>query len=310
MVTKSLVTQPGGALARPKAKPAAAGLALINKALDLDTVRAMVDSERFLRQIQGIDDSSLDQAKRLHRLWLPDVVRAVAVSDFLSGIFYVGACLTQADASAMLHYLFGAMGKRRNDEATAKLMACVDIFNPASNALGPALGLWESAPPHPLILAITIKQLMATKTFEPAEAELREALGKVKQRLSVHGGYVWKWLERLTKWDAMLFQRDRAAWDQSYATVSVEVVRHMREQAEMAGEGPCEDTDANGNPEYPPSPRWLMLDDLYKAKLAAEAATECEVESKQRIAACEMKPAKRTRKPKNGGREHEETARG
>jgi hypothetical protein len=49
------------------------------------------------------------------------------------------------------------MAKRRNDEAAAKLMACVDIFSPASNALGSALGLWKPAPTHPVILAVAIK---------------------------------------------------------------------------------------------------------------------------------------------------------
>ena len=82
-------------------------------------------------------------------------------------------------------------------------MACVDIFSPASNALGPALGLWEAVPGHPVILAITIKQLMAEKTFEPAEAELREALAKVKQRLLAHEHYVNQWLNKVDRADRL-----------------------------------------------------------------------------------------------------------
>src|SRR5262252_7985580 len=180
MVTKSslAVIQPGGGVpARAKAKPAASGLALINEVLDADIVQAMVDADRFRLQVQREDTylggegeirpELLEGAKPLHRRWLPDSARAFAAYDCLTEMTFPGAQrfpLTQADASTMLHYLFGAMGKRRNDEAAAKLLACVDTFSPASNALGPALGLWGSTPRHPAILAIAIKQLMAAKT--------------------------------------------------------------------------------------------------------------------------------------------------
>jgi hypothetical protein len=189
----------------------------------------------------------------------------------------------------MLHYLFGAMGKRRNDEAAAKLLACADIFSPASNALASALGMWKPVPGHPVILAITIKQLMAEKTFEPSEAELREALGKVKQRLLAHQHYVDQWLNKVDRADEIVFAFDRVAWDAAYARIDSKVPLLMREHAEFGGEGPCEDLDENGNPEYPASPRWQALDDLVKAKTAIP-------KSNPRQAACEAKPAKRTRK--------------
>ena len=289
-VANVLSLSPGRAVARPTKKLASEGPTLINKVLDSDVVRAMVDADRFTTQVQdaGQQHLELDQETTLHRMWLPEVVRADEVRDVLSDITR-GSMLTQAEAGAMLQYLFGAMGKRRDDEAAAKLMACVDIFSPASNALGPALGLWESAPTHPVILAITIKQLMSEKTFEPAEAELREALEKVEQRLSAIGGWVWKWLEKLAELDLALFNCDRAAWDQAYVNVSSKVVLAMREWSEMCGEGPCEDKDEDGNPEYAPSPRWQALDDLVKAK---------QVLKSPRQAACGAKPAKRTRKPK------------
>jgi hypothetical protein len=285
MVTKSSLTviQPGGVPARAKVKPAAAGLALINEVLDADVVQAMVDADRFANQI--LNDHTylgegepkemflergprfLERALPLHRSWLPSYARAHLVSTSLSGITSSCPCpLTQADASSMLHYLFGAMGKRRNDEAAAKLLACADIFSPTSNALGAALGLWKEVSRHPVILAITIKQLMAEKTFEPSEAELREALAKVKQRLSVHEHYVDQWLEKADRADQIVFAFDRAAWDAAYARADRETILAMREYAELGGEGPSEDLDENGDPECPPSPRWQALDDLLKAK--------------------------------------------
>ena len=132
MVTKSslAVIQPGGGVpARAKAKPAASGLALINEVLDADIVQAMVDADRFRLQVQREDTylggegeirpELLEGAKPLHRRWLPDSARAFAAYDCLTEMTFPGAQrfpLTQADASTMLHYLFGAMGKRRNDE--------------------------------------------------------------------------------------------------------------------------------------------------------------------------------------------------
>jgi len=289
-MTDIIALSSGRAVARAQTKKQSDGLTLINKALDTDVVRAMVNANRFSKQVQDAGSVHLgeDQVKRLHRSWLPNVAHADEAYELLSGIVS-SSPLTQADASAMLQYLFGAMGKRRNDEAAAKLMACVDIFSPVSNALGPALGMWESAPAHPVILAITIKQLMAEKTFGPAEAELREALGKVKQRLSAIGGWTWRWRERLDEEDRWIFGRDRAAWDDAYANLDSKVVLAMREWSEMSGEGPCEELDENGNPEYPPSPRWQALDDLVKAKHVAE---------EPQIAACKTTVAKRRRKPK------------
>jgi DNA-binding transcriptional regulator PaaX len=147
-----------------------------------------------------------------------------------------------------------------------------------------------------VILAIAIKQLMAEKTFEPAETELREALGKVKERLSMRGGGVERWLEKLYEWDARIFERDRAAWDAAYANVGSDVVRQMRERLELMDQGPCEDEDGN---QIPPSPCWLAVNELCEAKQAEEAA-KLAAESEVREAACKTTPAKKTRKPKRG----------
>jgi hypothetical protein len=282
MVTKLLALSSGRALARPKAKSLASqGLALINKALNVDMVQAMVDAERFNREQdaapylgEGINPAFLDRAKPMHARWLPKIARAVEVSDLLLPL---RAPLGQAQAGAMLAYLFHAMGKRRGDDATAKLLACTDMFSAASNSVGESLGLWKAAPRDPLVLAVAIKQLMASKVYEPAESELREALAKVKQRIGVQGWYVDQWISKLDRADAIVFACDRPAWEQAYAQANSDVVRQMRCQLELKDEGPSEDEDEDGNPEFPPSPRWQALHDLI------EAAT------------CKTKPAKKTR---------------
>ena len=196
------------------------------------------------------------------------------------------SALTYADATAMLHYLFRAMGKRRDDEAAAKLNACADVFSPASNALGHALGLWKPAPTHPVILALAINQLRAEKTFEPAKSELREALAKVEQRLSVHRGYLSQWLEKLERADAIVFAFDRPAWDAAYANVGWNVTAAMEEIAHFSSVDESDD-------------RRQALAELAEAKLEAEqAALPAAEPTNDAVVTCAQAPAKKTHKPK------------
>ena len=125
-MTEVITLSPGRAVARAQTKKQSDGLTLINKALDTDVVRAMVNADRFSKQVQEAEavHQQQHQVIALHRSWLPNVACADEAYELLSGI--VGySTLTQADASAMLQYLFGAMGKRRNDEAAAKLFASI-----------------------------------------------------------------------------------------------------------------------------------------------------------------------------------------
>src|SRR5262245_60395573 len=190
-----------GALQQAQTKKPSAGLALVNRALDDTIVNALVDAESFRAEMHrnhdgppylGEQDVSasgrfVERATPWMRHCLSKFARACDVSRLLADMTWMrpSALLTQADAIEMLRYLFGAMGKRRGDDAAAKLIACADIFSPTSNALGRATGLWKPVPLHPTFLALAIKHLMAAKTFEPSESELREALANVKNQVSM-----------------------------------------------------------------------------------------------------------------------------
>jgi hypothetical protein len=95
-------------------------------------------------------------------------------------------------------------------------------------------------------------------------------------------------IERIHTANGMLFEQDRAAWKEAYTNIDSEVVLLMQEWSELMGEGPGDDDDGNS---LPGSPRWQAFDDLVKAKAAIPKLGP-------RQAACEAKPAKRTRKPK------------
>jgi hypothetical protein len=130
---------------------------------------------------------------------------------------------------------------------------------------------------------------MAANIYEPAESELREALGKVQQRLGILHHWTDQWLNRLDDADETVFRLDREAWAAVYADVPSAVPRAMRDRLELLDEQGGLDDDGNT---IPPSPRWQALADLIEAKQLEP----------MRQAACKAKPAKRTRKPKPKGK--------
>jgi hypothetical protein len=137
--------------------------------------------------------------------------------------------ITEDEVIDMLSVLFDVMSKGKTDEATmrARLMVCADMLSPTDAAVGAATGLWEPVSPHPLILALAVKHLTATKIFTPAPAELRAAMKLVERRLTALRLEVSHWLRTLQVADAGLFLRDRAAWDAAYADVPSSVPLYM-----------------------------------------------------------------------------------
>lgn len=47
------------------------------------------------------------------------------------------------------------------------------MFSPANDAIGQVTGLWKAIPKHPVVLGLTIKNLILTSVFSPAPCELR-----------------------------------------------------------------------------------------------------------------------------------------
>src|SRR5262249_9542162 len=154
------------------------GFALIGQALDDDVVQAIADAGRFRALVWencaesyvGEDQRELrvgflDRAKQLHRDCLRMVARADAINEMLRDLLHPRVPISHGEASAMIAHMLGAMGKRRSDDVTAKILALADMFNPATNALGEALGLWKPVPTSAAILALAIKTILAKQTF-------------------------------------------------------------------------------------------------------------------------------------------------
>jgi hypothetical protein len=306
---KALATKGGGAIVklgkgRALAKGAGnAGLMLMNQTVE-QFAPALRVAQRYRPHwesaigpigIVGVP-RNVDVAKQIHQSFLAALPVMDATCSTLERVQRANERMDRASAMLMLNVLFAAIGKRKSDDENATLLAAAaDMFNPANDVLANIKlasqsddSPWVRKPiyQHPLVLAIAVKKLIETAKFTSC-AELREAMADVSNSIGVkiwHLGYM---TQRIDDADEMLFERDRASWDQMHARVDAAVERTMLREL-LSEEGPSNDTDENGNPEFPPSPRWLALEEMLKAKEA----------SKQREAACRTTPAKRTRKAK------------
>jgi hypothetical protein len=308
----ALVEMPGTGLARPSPKGALA--ALINTTLtDVADMMVVADRCRGLWTNAPDHNSYLGDDARTYLGFVPEarfLDRAKSVLGYLWHLPAVDVAygklldildpssddeVTHAMATKMLSVLFGALAKKKADTADenpAMLMAaCADIFHPMNDVIGETTGLWKPVCKHPIVLALAIKKLIATQKWSPTPSELREAMKEVQGHIQTRADWLCTFVDWMGKAEKIVFEFDRPAWEAACARHDSGVVLSLRD---LRNDGPSEDTDENGNPEFPPSPRWQALDDLAKAKLAAEEAAE----STPRIAACKTTVGKRTRKPK------------
>jgi hypothetical protein len=206
---------------------------------------------------------------------LPKIAEITAASAALVGICGSLSTVSQPVAIKMLSVLFGALSKRKadaSDENAAMLLAATaDMFDPVSRSIGATTGLWKSIPAHPVVLALAIKQMLAKQVFQPAPAEVLEAMERARERIGYLMGWTLQALQLACRADAIVFEFDRPAWDATYTGIGSEVAQAILDQ--LDGEAPGEDDDGP----VPGSPRWLALDALRQAKAA---------EAKPRLAAC------------------------
>jgi hypothetical protein len=306
----ALVRTSGKDLAQRGRSPRGAGLALINEEL-AHIAEAMATAAQCRRSLDcntdayylSLDPKFLDRAKKLLFLWLPDYAEAVAAYKQLEAI--VGwdpdEPITHATATKMLAVLFGTLSRRKaDDDNEAMLLAsCADLFNPINDKVGCSSRLWKPVSKHPVVLALAIKRLIAKSKFVPSPSELRETMSLVIEKLAGAGlgGAAQRYIEAVEEADKIVFALDRAAWTAMYASAGINSQVPLAMQGRLEDEEPGE--DEHGNP-IAPSPRWRALNDLWEAKLEAEEAAELveASESQPRIAACDVPPAKRTRKAK------------
>jgi hypothetical protein len=162
--------------------------------------------------------------------------------------------ITAETAVTMLSLLFRGVGKVKNVETNAVIAACVAMFDPRSDIIGEATGLWTPVSSHPAVLAMAVRKLIYNSVFTSA-AELRTAMQEARSSV------VWliqdaeRWMELLRASDRVVFEFDPDAWALAYQDVGADVVRAMQEsEEEPAGDEPA-------------SPRWTALEKLRLEKL-------------------------------------------
>jgi hypothetical protein len=206
-------------------------MAAINEAV-ADIAEAAVTADRCRRQLESFDGDprTVEDARTCWERMLP----ALAAVDeahcaLLATLGPVRFPLTHGQAAEMVAVLLGALAKKKTDasDAAIALAACCDLFNPINEGLA----LWEPVSRHPAVLALAVKRLIASTVFAPVPAELLSTMREVEAKLRGLTFATGRWLERFRKADAVMFERDRRAWEAGYArlgsTASLAALSHI-----------------------------------------------------------------------------------
>ncbi len=130
--------------------------------------------------------------------------------------------VTEPQALRMLAGLYGALAKRQTDarDGAALLQVTAEMFSETDTALARVINV-EPLPRHPVVLALAVKKLIATKVFAPAPSELRKALLEVRNRIVRLRCDVSPVLEMARAAERLVFQQDREGWRLPYVSGDV-----------------------------------------------------------------------------------------
>jgi hypothetical protein len=137
--------------------------------------------------------------------------------------------VTEALALKLLGSLYGALGKRNSDahDAAALLQASAEMFSESDATLAKVINV-EPLPRHPVVLALGVKRLVATKVFAPAPAEVRKAVLEVRDRIRLLQFDVPPLLKMTRDAERLVFNQDRNAWALPYMSGKVPSVVAIR----------------------------------------------------------------------------------
>jgi hypothetical protein len=267
----ALVKMPGKGLA--SSAPKGDGLVAMNQALEC-FAPALAISNRYSLQwgasictigVGDVPGRSVDVARKIHRGFLAALAEMDRARETLRQVTRGDPPVEHMTALAMLRVLFVAIGKRKSDEESALLLAAAaDMFHPVNDVLGFFTGE-DAINRHPLVLAIAVKRLIATEKWTSC-AELREAMAKEAKFISRDVWHLEYMAAAIGRADDMLFEKDRATWDETHVRVDAAIERLMLSELEDLESPYVDDDDVS----QPGSPRWQALDEMLKAKQQPE----------------------------------------
>ncbi len=239
--------------------------ATINRMQPPLTVAAQCRTELrgVLRKVgDGKLQRELPNATFNHARMLKRVAEVEATHTALLPVVYPNivrsAAINGPEAITMLAVLFGALGKKSTDNETL-MRACIAMFDPITDEIGAATGLWTPVSHHPFVLAMAISKLVFNSVFTSV-AELRAAMTEARNSVMWLMQETERWLELLKISDKTVFEFDRPAWDAAYANIGADIIALMQDRCEEPFDG-----DDDDEPE-PGTPRWLALEAMRRAK--------------------------------------------
>jgi hypothetical protein len=198
-----------------------------------------------LPQVRDVESARIVRATLLPNFQLIEAARR-ALADMTSR--EPTAPVTESLALKLLGSLYGVLGKRNSDahDAAALLQASAEMFSESDAALTKVINV-EPLPRHPVVLALGVKKLIATKVFAPAPTEVRKAMIEVRDRIRLLQFDLPALLKMARQAEQIIFRKVRDEWALPY--VSGTVPRIVA--AELVGDG---DDSADW---------WSAVDDLF-----------------------------------------------
>jgi hypothetical protein len=207
-----------------------APLAKITPALRFGTQLRSRDGE-FSNIFFGHERGMVPYAREHRTKWLAQFGPAVAASSIITDALNVK--LERKVATMMISTMLGAFGAKVETDV---LIAMLDMLE--SNDVADASGLWTPVDTAPAVLSLACRKLIASNTFKPKPAELREACREASNSLWSGLDASNKLVDFVRRCDVLLLEFDHDEWERPYLTPQYRLILpKMLELHESEGDG-------------------------------------------------------------------------
>jgi hypothetical protein len=202
-------------------------------------------------------------------------------------------------STAMVGAMLSAFAAKPDPDVLTGMLDMLEGGEEIAGMLGMLGGTAAEPPVTTAGLALACRGLIASATFTPKPTELRAACHKAECHLKWARETTDKLVDFVRRCDALLLEFDHEQWERPYLTPELRpVLERMLELHMIYGDGSMAWDEANLDDENHRIHPFAALVRAEWAKLPPEDPEP------MRLAACEAKPAKRTkrtRKPKREG---------
>jgi hypothetical protein len=208
----------------------------------------------------------------------------------------VGAMLSAFGAKADADVLAGMLDMLEGGDEIAGMLGMYGSEDEGAESEGILADLWQPLELSAAGLALACRSLIASAKFTPKPAELRAACRKAENHLRSAADVADALVDFVRRCDAVLLEFDHAEWERPYLTPEYRPIleRMLELHAIYGDDSEAWDDRRECDGKVHPFERLVRAE---QDKLALPVPPESEP---MREAACETRPAKRTRRPKRG----------